>query len=166
MPIEGNVSLSSLVKKYSGDMPVRAVLDELLNISAVARRADGTIRLLTRAYLPSADKQAKLHILGTDVADLLATINHNLDAKDKKLFFQRKVSYDNVPKEFLEEFQSLSSQKSQALLEELHKWLTARDRDTNPDVQGSGRKRVGLGIYYFEEDMEDIAGKKTDGGDK
>jgi len=166
LPIEGKVSFSSLVKKYSGDMPVRAVLDELPNISAVARQADGTIRLLTRAYLPSADKQAKLHILGTDVADLLATISHNLDAKGKKLFFQRKVSYDNVPKEVLEEFKSLSSRESQALLEEMNKWLTARDRDTNPDVQGSGRKRVGLGIYYFEEDMEDVAGKTPDGGDR
>ena len=166
LPLEGTVSFSSLVRKYSGDMPVRAVLDELVNISAVALQADGTVHLLTRAYLPGADQQAKLDILGTDVADLIATINHNLDAKNAKPFFQRKVSYDNVPEEFLEPFRSVSSEESQALLEELNKWLTARDRDANPDVRGSGRKRVGLGIYYFEEDMENMATPKLQGDDE
>ncbi len=165
LPLEGAVSFSSLVKKYSGDMPVRAVLDELLNIGAAALQADGTARILARAYLPpGADKQAKLDILGTDVADLVATIGHNLDPKNGSPFFQRKVCYDNVPAEFLEQFKSLSAAESQALLEKLNAWLAARDRDANPDVQGSGRKRVGLGIYYFEEDREDIPPKKPSGG--
>ena len=44
------------------------------------------------------------------------------------------------------------------LLEKLDKFLAANDRDINPAVKGSGRMRVGMGIYYFEEDFsENIA---------
>jgi hypothetical protein len=146
LPLEGVASFSSLVKRYSGDMPVRAVLDELVNAGTVALQEDGRVKLMTRAYLPGADKQAKLDILGTDGADLITTINHNLETKNTPPFFQRKVSYDNVPEEFLEQFKMLSSKESQALLEKLDKWLGTRDRDVNSDVQGSGHKRVGLGI--------------------
>ncbi|MHB8828514.1 MAG: DUF6502 family protein [Syntrophales bacterium] len=163
LALDGAVSFSSLVKKYSGDMPVRAVLDELLNIGAVALQESGAVKLMTRAYLPGDDKKAKLEILGADVADLIETINHNLDPENSVPFFQRKVSYDNIPAEFLEEFKAVSSKESQALLEKLDKWLANRDRDANPGVQGSGRKRVGLGIYYFEEDIGNIADPKESG---
>jgi hypothetical protein len=156
LPMNGpDASFSSLVKQFSGDMPVRAVLDELLNVGAVGIQEDGTIKLLTRAYLPGADKKAKINILGADVADLISTINHNLDTRNTTPLFQRKVSYDNVPAEYLDKFNQLSARESQALLEKLDRWLAARDRDTNPDVKGTGRKRVGLGIYYFEEDLDE-----------
>lgn len=166
LPLDGVASFSSLVKKYSGDMPVRAVLDELLNVGAVELREDGRVKLMTRAYLPGADKTAKLEILGTDVADLISTINHNLEPTNRLLHFQRKVSYDNIPEEFLEQFKRVSSEESQALLEKLDKWLAIRDRDVNPDLKGRGRKRVGLGIYYFEEDMEDTPSKTVTGDDR
>lgn len=163
LPLDGDISFSSLVKKYSGDMPVRAVLDELIHVGAVEPQADGTVKLITRAYLPVTDKAATLDILGTDVADLLGTIGHNLTEKNCAPFFQRKVSYDNIPAEFLEPFKRLSSGKSQTLLEKLDKWLADHDRDVNADLQGSGRKRVGLGIYYFEDDMDDGITKETSG---
>jgi hypothetical protein len=144
LPVDGEISFSSLVKKYSGDMPVRAVLDELINTGAVALQEDGTVKIMHRAYLPSTDKQAKLDILGTDVADLIATIDHNLDPKNLQPFFQRKVSYDNIPVEFLNQFEAISTEEAQKLLEQLDAWLAARDRDVTPVVQGSGRKRVGF----------------------
>lgn len=155
LPLDGpDASFNNLVKRFSGDMPVRAVLDELINVGAASIQADGTIKLLTRAYLPGADKKAKLNILGEDVADLIATINHNLENSTTPLF-QRKVSYDNVPADILEKFNALCTEDSQSLLEKLDQWLAARDRDTNPSVRGKGRRRVGLGIYYFDEDLDE-----------
>ena len=44
----------------------------------------------------------------------------------------------------------MSARESQALLEKLDRWLATHDRDANPGVDGSGRKRAGVGIYYFE----------------
>ena len=152
LPITGaGATFTKLVKKFSGDMPSRAVLDELVRIGAVEQLDDGTVRLIVRAYIPEESEKDKLNILGTDVAHLINTIGHNLSPKQTRPFFQRKVAYDNLPDDILPDFQTLAADKAQALLEELDQWLSRHDRDVNPLVKGSGRNRAGLGIYYFEE---------------
>ncbi len=150
-PQDGATSFAELVRRYSGDVPARAMLNELLRVEAVEQLADGAIRLLARAYVPRSSELDKLDILGTDVADLIATIDHNLRHGSTDPLFQRKVMYDNLPAEALPEFRNLSGAQAQALLERLDQWLAEQDRDTNPQATGSGRVRAGIGIYYFEE---------------
>ncbi len=139
----------ALVRAYSGDMTPRAVLDELLRVGAVARDGE-EVRLTSRSYVPAGDDAAKIDILGTDVHYLLETIRHNLETGGR---YQRKVMYDNLPAEFVERFRSLSAEKCQALIEEFDREMAATDRDTNPDIGGTGRKLAGIGIYYFETDL-------------
>src|SRR5690349_420533 len=79
LPEEGENSFAELVRRYSGDVPPRAVLDELVRVGAVLRRNDGRIELLARAYVPSSGVDEKLAILGSDVADLITTIDHNIE---------------------------------------------------------------------------------------
>ena len=152
--IKETASFAELVKRYSGDVPVRAILDELLHVGSVTKNPDGTIELLSRAYVPGKDDISKLSILGTDVRELLMTISNNIE-NPEKLRFQRKVSYDNISDENAALFKKLSARDCQKLLEKFDQWLAKRDRDTNPDAKGSGRKSVGVGIYFFEEDAED-----------
>ncbi len=159
LPVEGRTaSFARLVKEYSGDVPARAILDELLNVGAVEQLRDGRIRLLTRAYIPSASKADKLNILGSDVANFIRTIDHNVHDTASEPWFQRKVVYDNLPTEAARDLRALTAEQAQALLEKIDQWLATHDRDTNPEIQGVGRKRAGLGIYYFEEDFEKEGG--------
>ncbi len=146
-------SFADLVRRFSGDIPFRAVLDELLRVGVVEKLADGAVQLKSRAYVPESGDTDKLNILGTDVSDLIGTIDHNLQHGGDDRFFQRKVMYDNVPVEAVEEFRRLSNAQAQTLLERLDKWLSQHDRDTNPETSGTGRVRTGIGIYYFEENM-------------
>jgi len=146
-------SFADLVRRFSGDIPFRAVLDELLRVGVVEKLGDGTVQLKTRAYVPESSDADKLNILGADVSDLVGTIDHNLQHGSANPFFQRKVMYDNVPVEALEEFRRLSNAQAQTLLERLDKWLSQHDRDTRPGTSGTGRVRTGIGIYYFEENM-------------
>lgn len=150
---EGNNSFTELVKEHSGDIPPRAILDELIRVGTVARDEDGKIHLITDGYVPRTGEIGKLHILGTDVQFLLTTIDYNLQQGALMPRFQRKVSYNNLPAEALPEFRRLSAERSQALLVELDKLLSQQDRDVNPEIRGSGRKEAGIGIYYFERDM-------------
>src|SRR6266852_9748922 len=150
---EDRASFAELARRFSGDIPFRAVLDELLRVGVVEKLDDGNIRLKTRAYIPESGDADKLNILGTDVADLVDTIDHNLQHGGADPFFQRKVMYDNVPVEALQEFRRLSGTQAQALLERLDKWLSQHDRDSHPGTNGTGRVRTGIGIYYFEENM-------------
>lgn len=152
---DGNVNFSLLVKRYSGDVPARAVLDELLRVGAVERLQDGRIRLLSRAYIPRTSDLDKLEILGTDVSDLIHTIDHNLQHGATDPFFQRKVMYDNLPVEAIGAFRPLVAEQAQALLEKMDQWLSQHDRDVNSSVNGTGRMRAGVGIYYFEENLEE-----------
>ena len=156
LPIEGKeASFGDLVKAYGGDVPPRAVLDELMSVSAVRIKKDGRVDLLTKAYLPAGDEPVMLSILGTDTALLIETIDHNISHKDDGRRFQRKVAYDNVPIEAAERFRRLSAEQAQPLLESLDRWLSRHDRDANPSVAGTGQKKVGLGIYYFEQDVNE-----------
>ncbi|HET7764106.1 MAG TPA: DUF6502 family protein [Burkholderiales bacterium] len=147
-------TFADLVRRYSGDIPYRAVLDELLRVNVAARIGEDSIRLNSRAYVPQGADTDKINILGTDVSDLVATIDHNIHRRDAKARFQRKVMYDNVPAEAVEAFRQLSAKQAQQLLEHLDKWLARHDRDTNPAAPGTGRVRTGVGIYYFEENLD------------
>jgi hypothetical protein len=156
LPLSGQgASFSALVKKYSGDCPVRAVLDELVRTNVASVLEDGSVRLRTRADLASdGDLLMKLHLLGTDTGHLITTIAHNLKAKKSKAFFQRKVFYDNLPLEALAPFRRLSAIQAQALLEQLDVKLSQQDRNNHPQIKGTGRYAAGVGIYYFEDNLD------------
>ncbi len=156
LPMEGRrASFSELVRRISGNVPARAILDELIHVGAAERRQDGKVALLTRAYIPRNIDAHKLNILGTDVQHLIATIDHNLDPETTQPRFQRKVSYDNLPNDVLPGFHKLYYKKSQKLLESADQWLAQRDRDINPKIKGVGRNRAGIGIFYFEESISE-----------
>ena len=152
LPFEGRRrSFSELVRRHGADIPARAVLDELLQAGAVVRTPQGRLRLVTHGYVPRSDAREKLAILGSDVADLIATIDHNITQPPSEAFFQRKVAYDHLVAECLPELRRRAGQRGQALLEALDRFMSAHDRDANPSAVGSGRHRAMLGIYYFEE---------------
>ena len=162
LEVEGAAGFAVLVRRYSGDMPARAVLDELVRAGSVARMEDGRVQLLTPAYVPRSDGIAKMHILGTDVADLITTIDHNLQDKVDEPWFQRKVMYDSLPADALPAFRKLGAAQAQAMLEKLDRWLAAHDVDNPPDRPDAPRARAGLGIYYFEEPLSASSAKRKE----
>lgn len=147
-------SFEALVSRYSGDMPSRAMLRELLQSGVVIQATEDTVSLATDAYIPQGSETEKLSILATDVALLMNTINHNLLCEANGRQFQRKVSYDNLPEEALPQFKQMVNADAMALLIKFNAWLGQQDRDHNPSASGSGRMRAGVGIYYFEEPVQ------------
>ena len=155
LPVEGEgATFSGLVKEYSGDVPHRAVLDELLRVGAAERTADEKVRLLARAYIPVTGDEEKLEILGTDTACLIETIDHNLCAEPGKAFFQRKTMYDNLPDEAVEALRKDLAMRAEKFLEQADRKLAERDRDANPKSTGEGRRRAGIGVFWFEKDVK------------
>ena len=53
------------------------------------------------------------------------------------------------------EFKKYAREKNNALLIELNNWLAPHDRDNNPDSGGNGQMLAGVGVFYFDQDMED-----------
>ncbi len=152
LAVDGNgTTFADLVRRYSGDAPARAVLDELVRVGAAERSGEGKVRLLERSYVPRTSGTDKIAILGADAADLIATVDHNI-RRPEEAYFQRKSCYDNLPEEAMEELRRLVREEAQRTLERFDRWLSERDRDVNPAVGGTGRKRAGVGIYYFESE--------------
>ena len=148
----GDNSFASLVKQYSGDVPPRAILDELERVGVVEIDDKDMIHLLSRAYIPKTGINEKIQYLGTDVAALLNTMDRNIYEEQKSKYFQRKVYYDNLPNDVIDELRQLIAKNSQELLEKIDIAMAQHDRDVNPKAKGSGRRAIGVGIYYFEND--------------
>lgn len=150
LPLEGDeVSFSALVKAYSGDVPARAVLDEMLH-TGVIEVDEGGVRLLSRGYIVKKGDVEKLYILGVDVSELISTIGHNIESRPSDAFLQRKVVYDNIPEEAIPELRELLSKMGREFIESANRVISRYDRDINPSVKGTGRRRAGLGVFYFE----------------
>ncbi|MEZ5449387.1 MAG: DUF6502 family protein [Thiolinea sp.] len=141
-------SFATLVSRYSGDMPWRAMLNELQQSGMVSLDKHGQATLLADAYIPQGDEQEKLAILGQDVSLLVQTIEHNLQAEPGQLRFQRKVRYDNLPAVAVAHFRQLAREKGMALLVELNDWLARHDRDHNAAVDGPERMSAGVGVLF------------------
>ncbi|MCA9503282.1 MAG: hypothetical protein H6748_19860 [Spirochaetaceae bacterium] len=164
LPFDGPAepTFSGLVAQHGGDVTPRAVLDELIRVGAVVRLKNGRLRPVERSYVPQTDEAAKLAILGTDVADLVATIDHNLDARPGETFFQRKVAYDDLPAAYLPELNRRVRREAQTLLERFDAEMARHDRDVAGGSEReardpSDRRRAMVGIYYFEDEVDDDA---------
>ncbi|MDN6320881.1 MAG: DUF6502 family protein [Marinobacter sp.] len=157
LAFDGPQSFCELTKKYSGDMPPRSVLDELLRVGVVSADNDtGKLTLKQRAYVPTGDNKEMLQIFGEDVSDLIATVDHNLVCGEggRQPLFQRTLTYNNIPPEVMEAWRKHAAEQSQALLEQLDSWLGPQDRDVSGClVEGSPQEsfRTGVSVFYFEE---------------
>ena len=148
-------NFSDLVKSYSGDITARTIADELTRIGAISQTADGKLQLIRQAYIVQSDTLAQLKLFSDTITEVAGSIEHNMqtqNATEKR--FQRKVYYDNIPDDALPELKTNIENNAQACLEEINQILVKYDRDHNKNAQGHGRNKVGLGIYYFEEEVK------------
>lgn len=147
LQLDGAESFATLVKEYSGDMTVRAVMDELIRTGVAEATANG-VRLLSRSYIPSKSEEDKLRVLGISAADLLQTIGYNLESPDAPRY-QRYASNEAFPVSKLAALASLSGEEAQALLVKLDEWMSEQELGADDDEE---RIRAGIGIYVFEDE--------------
>jgi hypothetical protein len=153
LPFEGERhSFSALVKRYSGDITARTIADELSRVGAISMSPDGLIHLNTRAYVTNANDIDKITILGTDVTDLIRTIDHNV-TKPENAWLQRKVAYNYLPQEKVADIKIQLTDIAQSSLESMDKVLAKHAVKKNAAKKSVKYTRVGIGIYYFEREQ-------------
>ena len=154
-PSEG-VGITSLVRKYSGDMAPRAMLDELLRVGgAVEKVAAGSFKVLTRAYVPeSLHADAHENGSGESSKNFVATVEFNTEKSAPGAGrFERVVFADNGLRiELLPSFDRLLRTKGQQLLVELDNWLSAQETSESVDDSDVTTIKTGVGIYHFIEE--------------
>lgn len=143
-------SFARLVRELGIDIPVRAVLDELLHIGSAALLPDGDVELQREVHIPAADSEGKLVLLGSDPAELFATIMHNIEHGEAP-WLQRKVVYDNIGGDALPALREEARQAGLDFVRRANALVASYDRDRHPEAPGGRRSRVVVGVYYLEE---------------
>ncbi len=145
-------SFNLLVKQYGGDVPARALLDELTRVGTVELN-NNQVTLVTKGYVPHESEEAMLDVFATSATDLLNTLDHNISG-DNKRRLQMSVAYDNISSDSLNAFRKLSADKALKLLREFDKQLAEHEK-SDPPKEGDTRYRTGLGIYFIEDEIKD-----------
>ena len=143
-------SFMNLVRKHSGDMAARAMLDELLRVGAVERLASGSFKVLARAYITRDFDPNALQRFGEVVRDFINTYESNMDSSPGLRRFERIVFADNgLRQDLMSAFNALIRAKGPQLLNELDNWLSAQDSKTPFRSKDTKRIKTGVGIYHF-----------------
>jgi hypothetical protein len=149
----GAASFANLVRKHSGDMAPRAMLDELLRVGAVERLASGSFKVLARAYITRDFDPNALERFGEVVRDFINTYEYNMDKRPGLGRFERIVFADNgLREDLIPAFNALIRAKGPQLLNELDNWLSAQDSKETIRSRSSKRVKTGVGIYHFVSD--------------
>ena len=149
--LEGEAgSFTSLVRRYSGDMPVVAMLNALLDRGNIRVIDNGNIQLINSNFLPASDSDKKLEILGIDTAEFIETIDHNICVEHPEdVWFQRKASNTQVRLEALPKIKQRINSKAQQLLEDID--ASFSENETEGDEEGMA---VSIGIYFYQDQPE------------
>lgn len=156
LPLEGPHSFSEVVRLYSGNTPPRAVLDELERVGSVERIDGDHVRLLKPYYEPVSGKQEeeKLNILGIAAGDLLETISHNIRRDAGTPSFYQQEIYERFPSERLPALRRLLARHCDQFADRSDRVLLQQLKAEDESKGGTGTKRVGVGVYYFETDWD------------
>jgi hypothetical protein len=143
------VSFRLLCESHAGDVPFRSILDELLS-HATVEIEKSNVRLISRGFVPNEDEEAIIEIIGQDASSLLNTLEHNLHSPKGRKWFQKKVSYGELPLDELRNDRPEQGHEAQKLLESLNGRLSKLQKE-GEDTRGP-KARAGWGVYYFEQD--------------
>lgn len=158
LPLNDDTGFPALIKQYSGDMPTRAVLDELERVGVVTVDDANHVLLNDKAYVPHESDAAMMGLAGDSIRDLIETIDYNLRVAPSDSRIQLSVVYDNLSPDTVEQLRHMSRNEAHTLLLKLDKYLSSRDRDTSETpspAEETGRYRAGVGIYYFEDTLDE-----------
>ena len=149
------VTFSTLVRRYSGDMSPRSMLDELMRVGVVIETEPGWLKVLRRDYEPQSLAQDSFERVGEVVKNFIDTVDFNLQKEETgRSRFERIVySPEGIRTEDLDRFGKYVNERCQALLEEIDNWIAQLDLPDKDDKEGV--THTGVGIYHYIERLEE-----------
>ena len=147
-------SFTELVRRYSGDMAPRQMLNQLVESGSVLE-IEGRYKAINRAYTHSQLSEPSIKRLGEVGYRVFSTAAKNIDRKsDADRHFDRMVyADDGCTDEVLALFNEYIRKHGQRFLEDLDVWFSSRK-----EINRSGELRKETGIYmvHYVEDEGDL----------
>ena len=145
-------TFTSLVRKYGGDIPPGAMRTELRRINAIEETEEGEFRALKR-NVSGLDVHEKLiaglaHVLYPAAVTIAHNTSHQNDT-----WIQRIVSTESVREADLTRLRRISSDRLVEFTESIDDLFVAYEALHESDPSSESARSVGIGVFYFEEDM-------------
>lgn len=143
-------SFEVLLRRYAGDIPVTALVKELVKSGSIERLESGDYRALRRYYMPRPMDGHAVERAGNVLADLAATVEHNLSRRLRDPSrFEGRAQNRHIDPRNLPAFRAYVEREAQGLLERVDDWLTAHETDAS--VEGATTVRLGVGVYAIQD---------------
>ena len=144
LPIRGKRnSFYALAKTYSGDVPPRAILEELLTAGAVRKLPGETVRLIRRHASARHLSAEKIHALGERAHAVLCTLAFNLASEDNQIF-EGSVISDRIDEAFAQYLERFIRLRSHALLKMVSDQM--KKPPTEPRPERTRDRRIGVTV--------------------
>lgn len=163
LPVDGERgSFTALVKRYGGDVPVQALLKELLRVGVVSKLDDGRVKVLSRYFMPvQSDPQALLRA-GSMISELGENLFHNLYVVERtarkgrpNTRFDGRASNNFIDAKHHAAFQQFLDSEGQAFLERVDAWLSEHEICESATDNGVATPmRLGVGVFGIEKRMD------------
>lgn len=147
-------SLSSLLKRYAGDLPHGAIRKEMQQRDLIEEQKDGSFRVMKRDYVFSELDPESVNRLGVVLHDHAATLAHNYD-EDRLTTPRFEAMADNafIKPSTYKAFHKLVEERGLSFLEEMDGWLSENDTETSTD-SNARTVRLGVGVYLIYDESE------------
>lgn len=153
LSMQGIESFAELVRNSAGDLPPNAVKVELIRCGAVAEQPDGSLRAVRRHLIPISSEDNLVYRLSQALRGLASTIAFNADFSNPERGegrIERVVFTDRIPDDVLTLIAPIIRQRVTAFTENVDDLFSSVECDKDGPSSDSF-KRVGLGVYYFED---------------
>ena len=146
----GSISFVTLVKRYSGDMSPRAMLDELLRGGSVAE-VDKKLKVLRRDFEPTALSSKLIARLGEVGHYVFGTAAANIEKKGQGSghFDRYAFADDGCTDEIIADLDEYVKVHGQEFLEGIDRWLANAKPRNSPSKQ---RKDAGVYVCQYVAD--------------
>lgn len=163
LPIFGKRrSFENLVSKYGVGNPVRAMLDELIQIGAVERLPNQRVTIRTRVPVSVGLTPTAIEAAGEHCKNLLETLIQNIRRAERPLFEATSLISDARPN-FLPVVRREIADQGTSLINAASSILKrSQGRVKTKDANQAGR-RVGVTVFYFEDPLDSTAQSASTG---
>jgi len=143
-----------LVRRYSGDMAPRQMLNQLVESGAIVE-VEGRYKAVSRTFRHSKLSPDLIRRLGSVGYRVFSSAAKNIDTADQgDGHFDRMVfADDGCTDEVIGLFNEFIRVRGQSFLEELDVWFSSRKELNSPDQE---RKETGLYMVHYVEDENEL----------
>src|SRR6267154_4847495 len=163
LPIFGKRrSFEQLVSMHSGGIPVRAMLDELTQIDAVEQLEDQRVRAKSRIPILTGMTAGAIAVIGERTRDLLDTLTNNLRRTSKPLFEGTALA-DEIDLEMISLIRREIAEQGASFLNSANSLFGRSAVKAKRSIPKTSTKyRLGVTVYYFQDDIEGTTESKSE----